>query len=139
MRRPFGITVLGALVSLAALIMVLIGIASFFVGLAFLIPGTPISGTELVLNGILYFFIGVALCIADSDERTTPFEVTAPFGYFRLRRAAYEEHTLREWADRIAAAGWENAFVYFKHEERGTGPRFAEQFRTMAVPEGAST
>jgi uncharacterized protein YecE (DUF72 family) len=82
---------------------------------------------------------GVALCIADSDERTTPFEVTAPFGYFRLRRAAYEEHTLREWADRIAAAGWENAFVYFKHEERGTGPRFAEQFRTMAVPEGAST
>jgi len=64
MRRPAGITVLGALVSLAALIMVLIGIASFFVGLAFLIPGTPISGTELVLNGILYFFIGVALGVA---------------------------------------------------------------------------
>ena len=64
MPRPVGITVLGALVSLAALIMVLIGIASFFVGLAFLIPGTPISGTELILNGILYFFIGVALGIA---------------------------------------------------------------------------
>src|SRR5207247_10522088 len=30
MRRPAGITVLGALVSLAALIMVLLGIASFF-------------------------------------------------------------------------------------------------------------
>src|SRR5207247_4403806 len=64
MRRPAGITVLGAVVSLAALIMVLVGIASFFVGLAFLIPVTPISGTELVLNGILYFFIGVALGIA---------------------------------------------------------------------------
>jgi hypothetical protein len=58
--------VLGAFVCLAALIMILIGIASFFVGLAFLIPGTPISGTTLVLNGILYFFIGVALGVAGS-------------------------------------------------------------------------
>jgi len=64
MRRPIGITVLGALVSLAALILILIGIASFFVGLAFLFPGTPISGTELILNGVLYFVIGVALGIA---------------------------------------------------------------------------
>jgi hypothetical protein len=64
MRRPVGITVLGALVSLAALILILIGIASFFVGLAFLFPGTPISGTELILNGVLYFVIGVALGIA---------------------------------------------------------------------------
>jgi hypothetical protein len=63
-RRPAGITILGGLVCLAALIMVLIGIASFFVGLAFLFPGTSISGTELILNGILYFFIGVALGIA---------------------------------------------------------------------------
>src|SRR5437660_11156277 len=61
MPRPVGITVLGALVSLAALIMVLIGIASFFVVLAFLIPRTPISGSELILNGIPYLFIVLAL------------------------------------------------------------------------------
>ena len=36
MTRPVGITVLGGLVCLAGLIMILIGIASFFVGLAFL-------------------------------------------------------------------------------------------------------
>ena len=64
MARPLGITVLGVLVSLAAAIMIVIGLASFFVGLAFLIPGTPISGTELILNGVLYFFIGVALGVA---------------------------------------------------------------------------
>src|SRR5207244_5417763 len=63
-RPPLCITVLGGLVSLAAIIMILIGIASFFVGLAFLIPGAPISGTELILNGILYFFIGVVLGVA---------------------------------------------------------------------------
>ena len=44
--------------------MILIGIAAFFVGLAFLIPGSPISGTALILNGLLYFVIGLALGVA---------------------------------------------------------------------------
>ena len=59
--RPVGVTVLGALVMLAAIVLILIGIAGFIVGLAFLIPGTPISGTSYILNGLLYFFIGVVL------------------------------------------------------------------------------
>lgn len=46
--------------------MILIGIAAFFVGLAFLVPGAPTSGTPLLLNGILYFVIGVVLGIAAS-------------------------------------------------------------------------
>ena len=62
--RPLGITILGALVLLAAIVMVLIGIAAFFVGLAFLVPGSPTSGTPLLLNGLLYFFIGVVLGVA---------------------------------------------------------------------------
>jgi len=74
---------------------------------------------------------GVALCVADSEERTTPFEVTAPFGYLRLRREQYDEETLRSWHERCEAAGWRDAFVYFKHEERATGPRFAEQFTAL--------
>jgi len=64
--RPVGITILGALVCVAAVVMILIGVASFFVGLAFLIPGAPISGTSLLLNGVLFFFIGVALGVAGS-------------------------------------------------------------------------
>ena len=59
-----GIAILGGLVSVAAVILILIGIAAFFVGLAFLIPGSPISGTALILNGLLYFVIGVALGVA---------------------------------------------------------------------------
>src|SRR4029077_18659867 len=42
-------------------------------------PSCPSDDTYEVLRRF-----GFALCIADSDERTTPFEVTAPFGYFRL-------------------------------------------------------
>jgi len=41
--------------------MILIGIAAFVVGLAFLVPGAPTSGTPLILNGLLYFVIGVVL------------------------------------------------------------------------------
>ena len=51
--RPLGISILGGLVLLEFVIMILIGIANFFVGLAFLVPGTPISWTTLLLNGLL--------------------------------------------------------------------------------------
>jgi uncharacterized protein YecE (DUF72 family) len=80
---------------------------------------------------------GVALCVADTEEHTTPFQVTAPFGYMRLRRAEYDEAALQAWVERIAAAGWENVFVYFKHEERGTGPQFATQFATLLSAKGS--
>jgi uncharacterized protein YecE (DUF72 family) len=71
---------------------------------------------------------GVALCIADSEERTTPIEVTSDFGYLRLRRTDYDQAALREWAARVAATPWRETFVYFKHEERGAGPAYAAQF-----------
>ncbi len=71
---------------------------------------------------------GVALCIADGEERTTPLEVTAPFGYLRLRRTDYDDAALADWAARVAATGWNEVYVYFKHEEHGTGPAYAQQF-----------
>ena len=71
---------------------------------------------------------GAALCVADSEERTTPLELTSSFGYLRLRRTDYDEAALREWATRVAATPWQETFVYFKHEERGAGPAYASQF-----------
>jgi len=55
---------LGALVVLAAFVMVMIGIAGFIVGLTGLIPGSPIPGTSLLLNGLLYVVIGIVLGVA---------------------------------------------------------------------------
>jgi uncharacterized protein YecE (DUF72 family) len=78
---------------------------------------------------------GVALCIADSEEHTTPFEVTAPFGYLRLRRTDYDDDTLRQWIARIDGITWEETFVYFKHEESGVGPQFAARFRELVSAE----
>src|SRR5712692_922774 len=65
MARPLGITILGALVVLAAVSLILISIASFFVGLAFVLPFRE-TGTTLLLNALLYFVIGVVLAVAGS-------------------------------------------------------------------------
>jgi uncharacterized protein YecE (DUF72 family) len=81
---------------------------------------------------------GAALCIADTDERTTPFEVTAGFGYLRLRRTDYDEAALREWAERVGGAGWGEVYVYFKHEAGGAGPRFAAAFEGLVGSAGGA-
>jgi uncharacterized protein YecE (DUF72 family) len=69
---------------------------------------------------------GAALCVADADDDLeVPFVATADWGYLRLRRAAYDAKTLATWAKRIRDQKWTDAFVFFKHEDAGTGPRFA--------------
>ena len=72
-----------------------------------------------------------ALCWAEDEELATPPEPTADWGYLRLRRADYGEPQLAAWADRIRAQAWSEAYVFFKHEEEGTGPRLAEAMRAM--------
>jgi uncharacterized protein YecE (DUF72 family) len=72
----------------------------------------------------------VALCIADFGDKTTPDVATARHGYFRLRDEGYTAGDLERWAGSVAAhaARWDDAFVYFKHEEEGKGPEFARAF-----------
>lgn len=71
-----------------------------------------------------------ALCLAESEDGTTPREITADFGYLRLRRTDYTPAQLAEWADFLRAQnGWREAFVYFRHEENCVGPGFAAGLR----------
>ena len=69
----------------------------------------------------------LALCIADSEKFSTPLEITASYGYFRLRDEGYTPEELRRWAEliRTNASGCSDFYVYFKHEEAGKGPQFA--------------
>jgi uncharacterized protein YecE (DUF72 family) len=73
---------------------------------------------------------GVALCIADFGDRTTPVVATARHGYLRLRDEGYTPDDLDRWVDvvRARAAEWDDAWVFFKHEEEGKGPEFARAF-----------
>ena len=74
---------------------------------------------------------GAALCVAESDELATPMVATCDFGYLRLRRAAYDQAALADWAERISAQPWREAYVYFKHEEEGMGPKLAAQLSNL--------
>jgi uncharacterized protein YecE (DUF72 family) len=77
-----------------------------------------------------------ALCIADTgEEGDAPFVATADWGYLRLRREAYTDADLDEWARKVTGAPWSDAYVFFKHEDAGTGPRLAEDMlRRLGVP-----
>ena len=82
----------------------------------------------------------VALCIADREERSAPFEATAHFGYFRLRRLEYSDADLAAWAQRLVDAGgpWKEVFVYFKHEAAGKGPLLAAKLAGLLHPAAAA-
>jgi uncharacterized protein YecE (DUF72 family) len=70
-----------------------------------------------------------ALCIADSEKLKTPVITTADYGYFRLRDQGYKHADIARWAGTISGqqSQLRDIYVYFKHEERGLGPRFAAQ------------
>jgi len=69
----------------------------------------------------------IALCIAESEKISTPLVATTTFGYLRLRKENYQASDLTHWGEWIAMNRkiWDEAFVYFKHEEAGKGPEFA--------------
>jgi uncharacterized protein YecE (DUF72 family) len=72
-----------------------------------------------------------ALCIADTEDLSTPLVATANWGYLRLRREDYVESDIREWGNKISAQDWDNAFVYFKHEDEAKGPAYASLLMSL--------
>jgi uncharacterized protein YecE (DUF72 family) len=74
-----------------------------------------------------------ALCISDTDDLpVTHVDRTADWGYLRLRRVEYADANLKEWLKRVNDQKWKEAFVFFKHEDEGTGPKLAGQFLELA-------
>jgi uncharacterized protein YecE (DUF72 family) len=76
----------------------------------------------------------MALCAADTDEVTDVEGLvvpTASWGYMRLRRSEYAPGQIEAWAERVQRQAWSEAYVFFKHEDEGKGPRFAVEFRAQ--------
>jgi uncharacterized protein YecE (DUF72 family) len=74
--------------------------------------------------------LGVGWCTSEVDEDAEPPEpVFEPFGYLRLRRAAYDDEQLKGWAERIGPAldGGRDVYVFVKHEDKDAGPVFARR------------
>jgi uncharacterized protein YecE (DUF72 family) len=75
---------------------------------------------------------GVALVVSQTDEEPDPQIVrTAPWGYLRLRKTSYTSDELSEWSRRIGKLDWQEAFVFFKHEQ--IAPDLAEKLSAAAV------
>ena len=69
------------------------------------------------------------LVVSDTDDMpTTHIDKTADWGYLRLRRVNYSNENLAEWAERIRNQNWKETFLFFKHEDAGTGPKLAAEF-----------
>jgi uncharacterized protein YecE (DUF72 family) len=73
---------------------------------------------------------GVALCVAEGEAVVSPMVATAEWGYVRLRKDEYPDALLREWAKKIAAQPWKEAYVYVKHDE-GDAPGVAKRLVDM--------
>jgi uncharacterized protein YecE (DUF72 family) len=75
----------------------------------------------------------LALCVADSEKLSTPVEVTADYAYFRLRDEGYTAGDIARWAETIRerTAQCGDVFVYFKHEESGTGPELGRMLMDL--------
>jgi len=75
-----------------------------------------------------------ALCISEAeDDLKVPFVATANWGYLRLRRPDYGSAELKKWVKRVQKQDWQDAFVFFKHEDEGKGPRMAKMFLELAA------
>jgi len=76
-----------------------------------------------------------ALVVSDTDDKPLSEIIsTAGWGYLRLRRTAYDENDLADWMKRVEDQKWKDAFVFFKHEDEGVGPKLAAQFLKLSEP-----
>jgi uncharacterized protein YecE (DUF72 family) len=72
---------------------------------------------------------GAGLCVAETEERTTPDVVTGAFAYYRYRKPNYTAEERKAMVDRIREhlAEGRNVFAYFKHEDTPQGALYAVQ------------
>ena len=81
----------------------------------------------------------VALCVTEQSEFASPVTATARWGYARLHRLDYDEGALRDWAARLRSLAWNEAFVFFKHDEGiGSGPPAVDAFLRAFALSGAA-
>jgi len=81
----------------------------------------------------------VGLCVAETETRTTPDVVTAPFAYYRFRKPTYTGEERQAMVGRIGEhiAEGRDVFAYFKHEETPQGALYAvELLREVSGREG---
>jgi uncharacterized protein YecE (DUF72 family) len=73
----------------------------------------------------------LALVVSDQKIPQPPVATTAPFGYVRFRQDGYSDEEMTDWASKLKQAGWDEMYVFFKHEDEGAAPKMAARFREV--------
>jgi uncharacterized protein YecE (DUF72 family) len=73
----------------------------------------------------------LALVVSDQKIAAPPVVKTASFGYVRFRQNGYSDEEMRAWATKLKQAGWDEIYVFYKHEDEGAAPRMATRFREI--------
>ena len=68
-----------------------------------------------------------SLVVSESETLEAPLQKTADWIYLRLRRQDYTTADLEKWSIRLTDLDLATAFIYFKHEDAGSGPRLAAE------------
>jgi uncharacterized protein YecE (DUF72 family) len=75
----------------------------------------------------------IALAIADAEgDLEVAVVATTDWGYVRLRRPDYSTAALKTWVQWVQQQAWQDAFVFFKHDDTGKGPQLAQRFLELA-------
>jgi uncharacterized protein YecE (DUF72 family) len=75
-----------------------------------------------------------ALVVSDTEDLPEVYrEKTADWGYLRLRRVKYSTPELKKWIKWMKAQEWKDTFVFFRHEDEGTGPKLAARFLKLST------
>ena len=97
------------------------------------------SGSDVAVHELLRRRNCAFVAVDAEDVESPEWVATASWGYLRLRRPGYNRADLADWARRIRSQGWEEAFVFFKHEDEGAGPRLAAGGRVRRGRRGRRT
>jgi len=73
-----------------------------------------------------------ALAAVDDPKKQVPVIATTSWGYVRLRKVVYKKPELAKWVETVAKEPWSESFVFFKHEDGGTGPKLGKRFQDLA-------
>ena len=82
----------------------------------------------------------IAMCVAEQDDFKCPVVCTSTWGYLRLHKLDYQSADLVEWAKCVSSQQWNEAYVFFKHDETengGSGPPAVSTFVTACAESAA--
>ena len=97
-------------------------------GMIELILGSLDPGLRVAFDLAHESWDGIEPRLAEAGAvRVNDLEHEAPFRYVRFREPPYGDADLEGWAARLRDVD-APAFVYFRHEEEPTAPRYAERF-----------